>query len=85
MLVTPAQRKLFQQGFGYGPTGTLLADLLDSLFNQITNPLNANLTTQNLLDTSFSVASGYTRIYPNLYVADNLSVDVQDNGELLVP
>ncbi len=51
---------------------------------QLLNDLEMGFTVRNIPKTAFYVLSGYTRVYPNLAIPDGMTIEVQDNGELIV-
>ena len=52
---------------------------------QLLNDLELGWSVRNVAKAPFYVLNGYTRMYPNLSIPDNMTIDVQDGGELQVP
>lgn len=46
--------------------------------------VQAGVTTKNDTIVSFTVQNGFSRVHPNLGIADGLQVDIEDGGELIV-
>lgn len=51
---------------------------------QFLNDLEMGFSVRNLLKAPFYVRPGYTRTYPNLSIPQDLDVEVQEDGELIV-
>jgi hypothetical protein len=51
---------------------------------QIINDLEMGFTVRNVAKAPFVVMNGYTRVYPNLCIPDDMTIEVQDGGELIV-
>ena len=52
---------------------------------QLLNDLEMGFSVRNITKAPFKVKSGFTRVYPNLSVPDDITVEVEDGGELQVP
>lgn len=51
---------------------------------QMINDLELGFTVRNTAKCKFSVMNGFTRFYPNLWIPDGMTIEVQDGGELQV-
>ena len=51
---------------------------------QLINDLEMGWTVKNIPKSAFTVAAGYTRVYPNLSIPDGMTITVADGGELIV-
>lgn len=52
---------------------------------QLTNDLELGWTVRNIAKAPFFVLDGYTRMYPNLSIPEDMEIEVRDGGELQVP
>lgn len=52
---------------------------------QMVNDLEMGWSVRNVTKAPFYVSAGFTRMYPNLTIPDGILIDVQDDGELIVP
>jgi len=52
---------------------------------QLINDLEMGFTVRNVVKAPFYVLDGYTRMYPNMAVPENITIEVRDGGELIIP
>lgn len=51
---------------------------------QLVNDLEMGFTVRNIPKAPFYVLPEYTRVYPNLSIPEGMTIEVQQNGELIV-
>lgn len=51
---------------------------------QLLSDLELGWSVRNVAKSPFFVASGFTRVYPNLEIPVGMDIEVQDGGELIV-
>lgn len=55
-----------------------------SNYVNITNGTDVILIVRNLVTDDFLVAQGYTQMYPNMTLAEGVTVTIEEDGELQV-
>lgn len=51
---------------------------------QLLSDLEMGWTVRNIPKAAFKVKAGYTRMYPNLWIPEGMTIEVQEDGELQV-
>lgn len=51
---------------------------------QLTQDLELGFSVKNVAKAPFVVLDGYTRTYPNLWIPDDMEIEVEEGGELIV-
>ena len=52
---------------------------------QFINDLEMGFSVRNVVKAPFYVLDGYTRMYPNMAVPEDITIEVRDGGELIIP
>ena len=46
--------------------------------------IDGGIIVKNISPVQYSVASGYTRMHPNLVISEGIEITIDDGGELIV-